>query len=89
MLRFVVDISVKEAEYGSITDSVTEPVGEWYPLTMLVELADSGGEVFLTENVWVSPKMLRGNPGVEELEDMFDIYPTRSTETVRTGEQIV
>lgn len=51
MLRFMADISVKEVEYDSITGTVAEFGEEWYPLTILTELVDNGGEVFLTENV--------------------------------------
>lgn len=44
-------LSAGDMEYDSIADFVTELVGEWCPCTVSTELADSGGEVFLTENV--------------------------------------
>lgn len=52
-LLFIVGLglSAGSVEYDSIADFVTESVGEWCPCTASTELADSGGEVFLAENV--------------------------------------
>lgn len=75
MLDFVAGLSSKSVGYDAIIDSVTEWVGEWRPLTVSTESADSGGEVFLTENVWASPKILWGDLGVKEPEAMSVCLP--------------
>lgn len=73
MLRFTDAMVAKMEEWDSIAGSVED----WYPLTMLTESMDKGGDDFLTENVCASPKILRGNPEEEVLVDMagwFDPY---------------
>jgi hypothetical protein len=83
MFFFSEAMFVNVAECDSVTGSSVE--GDWKPLTVVAELGFSGGEDFLVEIVFASPKMLRMESVYEDMVlerlvsiQMLYIYTSRS-----------